>query len=196
MKKTLTLSVLAVIGLFFATSQKAEAAAFTFDVGLGYAAFSSEVAATGETPSGFTGRLGFGAHFDRRWSIQADLGGHSYSDEIGGYDLTLSNNFFEVTSRYYFGDVDKTVRFYAGGGLSLLTTSYEFERPYLGGVLKYDDSGSALGLIALGGVEFGNERHAGFVEAGYRFYFTEPFDGADGSDYNNLPIQVGYRLKL
>lgn len=196
MRKSLTLAFLGALGLLTATPHQIEAAAFTFDVGLGFALFSSDIVPFNKNPSGLFYKVGLGAHFDRRWSVQADLSSHSFSDMVGGLDLDLSNNLLEVTGRYYFGDIDRTVKYYAGGGVSFLGTSYRYDHYHNGRVYRYKESGTSVGLIALGGFEFGNEKHNGFAELGYRFYFTDPFDGADGSDWNNLPLVMGYRLKL
>lgn len=212
MRRFLLLLVFAGMGL--ALPSTSEALSFKVGAGLGYN-FWFEKFSGDEAPSNYTVGLELGLKFSlvevslegyyQTGDIEADFG-----SAIQG-DLNFDNFFIDGVARFFIPEPLPLIKIYAGGGVTLHSTSTDVDidsisgSPGVGAAINaLEESGVGVGLKLLVGLEVGSDTHFFFAELGYRYMLTEPTEiddnsvigGLDAVDFNNLPIVIGYRLRI
>lgn len=192
---SLGLLTLAVAVALWSAPKEADAAGFAFEAGLGYDVWFKELFVNEEPPSGAEFFVGAGLHVDHRFSVTLRASRHHYRQKVLDTEIELTSYFVDGLGRWHILGEDKLVRPYIGGGFTVTSSSYN-QSSSLPNVGDLEDDGIGFGLTVHAGVEVGTSKHMGFAEVGYRLIMSDPVEFADASDYNNMPLLVGYRLRL
>lgn len=112
-----------------------------------------------------------------------------------GAELDFRTTNWELLAKYHFLDPANRFRFYAGAGFIFVTLRRSFEDGDITVTVEGDTTGHGVKLVT--GIEAGSERLMFYAEVGYRLVYRSPLDLpiVEASDFNNVPIMVGYRLR-
>lgn len=179
-------------GLFLFSTTEVLATGFTFDIAGSRTFFTEETFR--DATDAWLGSVAAGIHTDNG-RVNVVVEASAYFDEDSAF-----TGYYELTGRYAFMDADESFRAYAGLGFSAYLYSYRTTLsidPFNPIGIDIAEDGTLSGLKAVAGIEYGKGSHTIFVEAGYRWFFRDPFNSprVSGADFNHVPLTIGYRFR-
>lgn len=182
-------------------------------VGLGYNVWLEDGVFGEDEPSAATyvGELGFRIS---ALEVSLDVSYHTsdsdFSTNLGQLQLSefeaeFSNLFIEANARFFPLTVGP-IQPYVGGGIGAMISDLEYTSKDSSATAQQledalSNDGTSFTFKAIVGVELALGSHRIFGEVGYRLNLSEPWDVEDGfsalapdaSDFNNIPLTIGYR---